>query len=99
MKNIDLSTRIQDPAAIPYFLWDEPMTISQLKERQRSASYSERVRLLGKILRESRDTDVWAFTNPDEVWQLWPDICLHLGRRKAFWEFFFVRWQREGFLA
>jgi hypothetical protein len=25
MKNAHLSTEIQDPAAIPYFLWDEPM--------------------------------------------------------------------------
>jgi hypothetical protein len=99
MKNVHLSTEIQDPAAIPYFLWDEPMNVAQLKERLRGASYSERVRLLGKILREARDTDVWAFTSPDEVRQLWPELCVHLGRRKTFWEFLFTRWQIEGFLA
>jgi hypothetical protein len=99
VKNANLSTEIQNPAAIPYFLWDEPMNVAQLKARLRSASYSERVRLLGKILREARDTDVWAFTSPDEVRQLWPELCLHLGRRRTFWEFLFTRWQIEGFLA
>jgi hypothetical protein len=45
MKNVNLSTEIEDPEAIPYFLWDEPMNVAQLKERLRSASFSERVRL------------------------------------------------------
>ena len=99
VKNVNLSTEIQDPAAIPYFLWDEPMSVAQLKERLRGASYPERVRLLGKILREARDTDVWAFTSPDEVLQLWPELLIHLGRRWAFWEFLFKHWQSEGFLA
>jgi hypothetical protein len=99
MKNVNLSTEIQDPAAIPYFLWDEPMNVLQLKEKLRSTSHSERVRLLGKILREARDTDVWAFTSPDEVLQLWPELRMHLGRRRTFWEFLFKRWQIEGFLA
>ena len=99
VKNATLSTDIKDPAAIPYFLWDEPMNVAQLKERLLSASLSERVRLLGKILREARDTDVWAFTSPNEVRHLWPELCIHLGRRRAFWEFLFARWQIEGFLA
>ena len=99
MKNVNLSTKIKYPAAIPCSLWDEPMNVLQLKERLRSASHSERVRLLGKILREARDTDVWAFTSPDEVRQLWPELCIRLGRRRNFWEFLFTRWQIEGFLA
>ena len=90
---------IDDPMAIPYFLWDEPMSVAQLKERLRSASQPERVRLLGKILREARDTDVWKFTTPAEVRQLWPELCMHLGRRRPFWEFLFKRWRIEGFLA
>jgi len=99
VKNVTLSTKIQDPAAIPYFLWDEPMNVAQLKERLRSATYSERLRLLGKILREARDTDVWEFTSPDEVRQLWPELCAYLGRRRTFWEFLLKRWQIEGFFA
>lgn len=99
MKNVRLSTEIEDPTAIPYFLWDEPMSVAQLRERLCGASRPERVRLLGKILREARDTDVWEFTSPDEVRQLWPELYRHLGRRRPFWEFLFERWRIEGFLA
>jgi hypothetical protein len=99
VKNVKLSIEIEDPMAIPYFLWDEPMNVAQLKDRLHSASRPERVRLLGKILREARDTDVWKFTSPDEVQQLWPEISMHLGRRRAFWEFLFKRWRIEGLLA
>jgi hypothetical protein len=99
VKNAKLSIEIENPKAIPYFLWDEPMSVAQLKERLCDASRPERVRLLAKILREARDTDVWKFTNPDEVRQLWPELSMHLGRRRAFWEFLFKRWQIEGFLA
>ncbi len=94
-----LSIEIEDPMAIPYFLWDEPMSVGQLKERLRSASHPERIRLLGKIMREARDTDVWKFTSPEEIRQLWPELSPHLGRRRPFWEFLFKRWQSEGYFA
>jgi hypothetical protein len=61
LKNPTLSTRFEDPAAIPYFFWDEPMGVAELRQRLRHASHPERVRLIGKILREARDTDVWGF--------------------------------------
>ena len=99
VKNAKLSVNIEDPMAIPYFLWDEPMSVAQLKERLHSASHPERVRLLGKILREARDTDVWKFTSPDEVRQLWQELSIHLGRRRPFWEFLLKRWRIEGLLA
>jgi hypothetical protein len=75
------------------------MGVAELRERLRTASHPERVRLIGKILREARDTDVWEFTSPEEVLQLWPHLYKHLGRRRRFWEFLFERWRIEGFLA
>jgi hypothetical protein len=99
LKNVKLSIGIEDKTAIPYFLWDEPMSVAHLQERLRSASHPERIRLLGKILREARDTDVWYFTTPEEIRQLWPELSKHLGRRRPFWEFLFNRWQSEGYLA
>ena len=93
-----LSTNLDDPASIPYFLWDEPISVSELNHRLETASREERMRLLGKILREARDTDVWRFTTPREVWEHWQEISMHLGRRRAFWEFLFARWETEGFL-
>ncbi|MBO0858360.1 MAG: hypothetical protein J2P21_07840, partial [Chloracidobacterium sp.] len=56
---ISLSTDIDDPNSIPYFLWDEPMTVAEFRQRLQTASMAEHVRLLAKLMREARDTDVW----------------------------------------
>jgi len=97
--DIKLSTDLDDPTSIPYFLWDEPMTMAEFKLRLRTASLPERNRLLGKLLREARDTDVWKFTSPEEVWRKFPEISKHLGRRRGFWEFLLSRWQEEGLIG
>ena len=93
-----LSTNLLDPTSVPYFLWDEPMTVAALRKRLRTASRPEAARLLGKILREARDTDVWSFTTPAEVAARWEELCLHLGRRRSFWEFLLAKWREEGLL-
>jgi len=93
-----LSTDLSDLKAIPYFLWDEPMTVAEFRKRLRTASTAEQTRYLAKLLREARDTDVWKFVTPAEVWQRWPSIAPQVGHRRAFWEFLFAHWQREGLL-
>ncbi len=97
MSNL-LSTDLDSPSATPYFLWDAPMTVAELKQKLASASDLERIRLLGKILREARDTEVWKFTTPQEVWRNWTEISKHLGRRREFWTFLFEYWEKEGLL-
>ena len=94
-----LSANLADPLAVPYFLWDEPMTVMALRERLRTASTPEATRLLGKILREARDTDVWLLTTPAEVAQRWDELVPHLGRRRPFWEFLLRQWRSEGLLG
>lgn len=93
-----LSTDLDDPEAIPYFLWDEPMTVAELRRRLAGGSQAERIRLLGVVLREARDTEVWRFTTPQEVAALFPLIAPRLGRRRAFWEFLLARWRKAGLL-
>jgi hypothetical protein len=93
------STDFSVEQAVPYFLWDEPMTVVEFRKRLQSASLAERTRLLAKLLREARDTDVWQFVTPAEVWQRWPALAPQLGRRRAFWEFLMSQWQREGLLG
>ena len=75
------------------------MTVGDLKQKLASSSDEERIRLLGKILREARDTDVWIFTSPEEVVRLWPSLEPHLGRRKGFWAFLIERWQDLGLIG
>lgn len=92
---VALSTDLDDPEAYPYFLWDEPMTVAELRRRL-GGPEEERLRLLGKILREARDTDVWRFTTPHEVIEHWEELKRHLGRNLAFWEFLLGRWRAAG---
>lgn len=95
----NLTTNLDDPAAIPYFLWDAPMTVAEFKQRLKTTSLAEQTRLLAIVLREARDTDVWKFTSPEEVWRKWPELSRHLGRRKNFWEFLLNRWKQEGLIG
>jgi hypothetical protein len=97
--SVSLSTDLDDPSAVPYFLWDEPMTVLEFTRRLKTASTAEQTRLLAKLLREARDTDVWRFTSPEEVWRRWPDVSRQLGRRRRFWEFLLDRWHQEGLIG
>ena len=92
-----LSTDLDDPKAYPYFLWDDPMTMEELRRRL-AATQEERLRLIGKILREARDTDVWRFTTPIEVSEHWNELKRHLGLRRPFWEFLLGSWKGMGWL-
>lgn len=76
--------------ARPYFLWDEDLSIAELKER---------LRLLAKLLREARDIDVWHFVTPQDVAEVLPELAPRLGRRRRFWEFLIHGWQQDGLLA
>jgi len=93
-----LTTQLDRDDAVPYFLWDQPMTVAELRDRLESASHLEATRLLGKILREARDPDVWLFTTPQAVQDRWDDLSRHLGRRCGFWEYLLSRWRADGLL-
>jgi hypothetical protein len=82
----------------PYFLWDEDISIDELRARLHGPDEWERNRLLGKMLREARDLDVWSFVTPDEVARALPDVALRLGRRLAFWKFLIDGWRQDGII-
>ena len=98
-KSVLLSTDLDSTNAVPYFLWDEPMTVEEFSRRLSTGSEPERVRLLAKLLREARDTDAWRFTQPAEVARLWPQLAPRLGRRRPFWDYLLARWRSLGLLA
>jgi hypothetical protein len=79
-----LTTDLSSPQAIPYFLWDEPMTVAEFRRRLQMASTAEQTRLLAKLPREARDTDVWLFISPAEVWRRgWDGRSLPRARHAA----------------
>ena len=94
----ELTSDMSLPNGVPYFMWDEPMTVTEIKKRLKNASPSERLRLSAKILREARDTDVWEFFSPSEIAENWHDIAPKLGRRRKFWEYLLSGWKEEGLI-
>lgn len=96
---LPFSSDLDDPATIPYFTWDHPMTVAEIRTGLAEASEPERDRLLGQILREAKDTDAWKFTTPQEVARRWPQIERHLGKRRSFWQLLLGQWREQGLLA
>ena len=82
----------------PYFFWDEDTSIAELRAAPVAEPREERLRLLGKMLREARDTDVWLFVRPQDVADLLPELGRHLGKRRRFWEYVIERWRAHGFV-
>jgi hypothetical protein len=91
---------MRDPDRRPYFLWDEDVSVAELRAvlEERSEEDPTRLRLLGKMLREARDVDVWSFVTPLAVARALPRLGRRLGRRRAFWEFLIEGWREDGIL-
>jgi len=96
---LPFSQDLDDQVAIPDFTWDHPMTVAEIRRRLANASEPERDRLLGQILREAKDTDVWRFTTPEEVARSWARVERHLGRRRSFWALLLGEWREQGLLV
>jgi len=78
-------------------LWDEDVSVAELRAAL-TADGPARDRLLGKMLREARDIDVWAFVAPREVAEALPRLTRRLGRRAPFWSFLIEGWRTDGLL-
>jgi hypothetical protein len=93
-----LTTDFADLEARPYFLWDEDVSVAQLREVLAGPDSPRRDQLLAKLLREARDTDVWAFVTPREVARRLPELGRRLGPRHAFWTWLIEGWRSDGLL-
>jgi hypothetical protein len=91
-----LTTDLTQSDRRPYFLWDEDTSVAELRAALSGSDEADRLRLLGKMLREARDTDVWQFVTPDDVSRDLPALTRHLGRRRRFWEYVIGRWRSLG---
>lgn len=99
VRSCALSADLSDPTARPYFLWDEDISVAELRAALTAGrNEHERLRLMGKLLREARDSDVWHFVTPSDVAAALPVLGRRLGRRRRFWQFLIEGWQRDGLL-
>ncbi len=93
-----MTTDMSQTELRPYFLWDEDVSIGELRSILASADDVRRARLLAKMLREARDTDVWEFVTPAQVDAALPTLGRRLGRRRRFWEYLIEGWKGDGLL-
>lgn len=69
----------------PYFLWWTDASVADLRSHLKSPNPQERAYWLGALLREANTRDVWLYTSPDEVRELWALVFRHLGRSRELW--------------
>lgn len=93
-----LGTDLQDPETRPWFLWDEDLSVRELRAILAIESHPRWVELAAKVMREARDDQVWLFLPPSRVVARYQDIGPRLGRRKAFWDYLLQAWRRRGLI-
>ena len=94
-----LSTNLDDPGAVPHFLWDEPLTVAELRARLATDDPDERARLAGKVLREAPFDDALALVPVARLVADYDRLRPHLGRRRAFWDYLLAEWRALGLLT
>ncbi|OGL01979.1 MAG: hypothetical protein A3D33_08640 [Candidatus Rokubacteria bacterium RIFCSPHIGHO2_02_FULL_73_26] len=93
-----LGTNLGDPETRPWFLWDEDLSVRELKEILSVESHPRWVELAAKVMREARDDQVWLFLPLSRAVARYQDIAPRLGRRKAFWDYLLRAWRRRGLI-
>ena len=91
-----LATSLADGSAVPYFLWDEPLSLDELRRRLAGDDEEERARLVAKVMREARLDEVLELVPVAEIVAQYPRLRRNLGRRLAFWDFLIAEWRSLG---
>ena len=90
---------IHDRTGRPDFLWDERLSGDDLKKLLNGEDEEQRLYYAAKILREARFEEVWDYLSPAFLASHWEKLRGRLGRKKAFWEFFYSTWHEHGLIS
>ena len=85
--------RLVDGRGRPYFLWDEEMTLDEFRAHLRDADPAVRAYFLGKLMRQAKPDDVFAFVSLGEVQAQLSAVEPYLGRSRPFWLWLLERWR------
>jgi hypothetical protein len=94
-----LATDLSDGSAVPYFMWDEPLTLDDLRRRLGGPDEAERTRLSGKVMREARFDEAVQLVPVARIVAEYPQLRANLGRRRAFWDFLIAEWRSLGLIS
>jgi hypothetical protein len=81
------SAALGAPDGRPYFLWWTEASAQEFRDHLRDPDPERRAYWLGALLREANTRDVWIFTTPGTIRELWPYLIRHLGRSRAMWAY------------
>jgi hypothetical protein len=81
---------------IPYFCWDRPWSVGEIKKKLASQEWPEKSDLVAWIMREAAFADVWLFLTPQEVDSHLKVLAPLLGRRRELWEYIVKAWHELG---
>jgi hypothetical protein len=96
MLNTTPQDRMVDPQGRPYFLWDTDMPLSVFRERLHGSDIEVRAYLVGKLMRQAKPDDVFAFVSLAEIAELWPRLERYLGKSRPFWTWLLGWWKARG---
>lgn len=88
--------RLLDQKGRPYFLWDCDVTLEAFERGLRDPNPDVRAYLVGKLMRQAKPDDVFAFVSPRTIRDLWPRLERYLGQTRRFWTWLFEVWEAQG---
>lgn len=80
------SNRLYEPDTQPYFMWDLPMTVAQMRDALASDDQALRDEIIVRLLREANSRDVFLFIDWDDIDDAWSRVSHRLGRSRPVWE-------------
>jgi hypothetical protein len=85
------TSRLLDPSAIPYFLWDLGWTVGEAHATLAGTDEARKDELIVRLLREANSRDVWLFLDWPIIEQAWPRVERRLGRARPVWQMMLSR--------
>jgi hypothetical protein len=84
--------RMLDQRGRPYFLWDDDIDLATFRARVRDPDPDVRAYFIGKLMRQAKPDDVFAFVTLPEIAAQFDSIARYLGRTREFWVWLLRRW-------
>lgn len=77
-----------DERGRPSFLWDNELTLDDLRLRLRDADPAVAAYWVGTVMRQARPDDAIVLVGVERMRALWPLVQRHLGRERPFWSWY-----------
>ena len=75
------------------------MSNAEIRRALRDGPVDERLHWMGRIMREARYEDIWAYVSlRGDVLPEWERLRRRLGRRRPMFEFLMERWRHAGLI-